>query len=291
MLYETGKNRITVFPSEDFDIRRILECGQVFRYRKTGDVYEVFAGREHAAARNSGGKTEIECTDEKYFVKYFDLNRNYGIIRLKLRDKGLVRAALDFGKGLRILRQEPFETLVSFIVSQNNRISRIKDTVERLCSALGEDAGGYRAFPSPAAMAAADEDFYRSIGTGYRAPYLVKTARLVAEGADLDSPGFLPADEARERLCAFPGVGPKVADCVLLFGYGRTEVFPADTWIVKACDRYWGKETNPVKVSRKLAATFGELSGYAQQYLFDYMRNCDDQDDKETTSQTTEDYL
>ena len=261
--------------AEDFDPLKTLECGQVFRFKKIGCDFEIIAQNQRAVLKKAQNNVEIECTDEKFFVKYFDLCNNYDIIRLKLRDKGLFCAALEFGQGIRILRQSPFETLISFIISANNHIPRIKGIIERLCAALGEDCGGYYSFPSCEALASMDEDFYYKAGLGYRAPYIVQTARAVAEGFDLEALRGLTSAEASKKLCGLKGVGPKVADCVLLFGYGKTDVFPVDTWIKKVYNSYFGRENNPLKIRRELTERFGSLSGYAQQYLFYYKRELD----------------
>ena len=237
MDYSVEKGKILISNSNDLDIKKTLECGQVFRYRKIGDKYEIIAGKERAFIENTKNYTEISCTNEIFFVKYFDLCRNYDIITMKLRDKGLICAAIDFGQGLRILNQNPFETLISFIISANNHIPRIKSIIERLCNSLGEEMGGYHAFPTAEALASKDEAFYLSQGLGYRAPYVAETARKVAEGFDLNSVYGMSSDEAAKYLMTLKGVGPKVADCILLFGYGKPDVFPVDTWIKKEIGR------------------------------------------------------
>ncbi|MGN0790038.1 MAG: DNA-3-methyladenine glycosylase family protein [Christensenellales bacterium] len=275
MDYIVEKGKITVINPEDFDIRKTLECGQVFRYEKTGDAYEIIAQNQRAVLQKRENNVEIECTDENFFVKYFDLCKNYDIIRLKLSDKGLFRAVIDYGQGIRILKQDPFETLISFIISANNHIPRIKSIIGRLSRSLGEDMGGYRAFPSPEALASQSEEFYFKAGLGYRAPYVLETAKAVVNGFDLNAVRDMPTPDARKALTSLKGVGPKVADCILLFGYGRNDVFPVDTWIKKVYNSYYGHEDNPLKIRKALTDRFGDLSGYAQQYLFFYKRELD----------------
>lgn len=272
MDYIVEKGKITVINPEDFDIRKTLECGQVFRFKKIDDGYQIIAKNERAVLKNVQNNVEIACTDENFFVKYFDLCKNYDIIRLKLKDKGLFCAAIDFGQGIRILKQNPFETLISFIISANNHIPRIKSVIERLSDALGEKENGFNAFPTAAALASKDADFYFKAGLGYRAPYIAETARAINDGFDLDGLSDLPTDEARKILMTLKGVGPKVADCILLFGFGREDVFPVDTWIKKVYNSYFGQEENPLKIRKALTDKFGDLSGYAQQYLFFYKR-------------------
>lgn len=193
---------------------------------------------------------EIACTDENFFVKYFDLCKNYDIIRLKLGDKGLFRAAIDFGQGIRILQQDPFETLISFIISANNHIPRIKSIIERLSTALGDRCDGFNAFPTAKALSGKDADYYFKAGLGYRAPYIVETARAVKDGFDLDGLQTLSTDKARKELMTLKGVGPKVADCILLFGFGREDVFPVDTWIKRFTIPTSGTRTIPQKSER-----------------------------------------
>lgn len=275
MNYEITKNKITVFDLKDFDIEKTLQCGQVFRYKNQGEYFEIITENHRAELRKMKNNVIICCDDEKYFEKYFDLSRNYDIIRIKLKDKGLFDAAIDFGKGIRILRQNPLETLISFIISANNHIPRIKNTIERLCSELGEDCGGYYAFPTAEALAQPDADFYKKCGLGYRADYVNKTANAIINGFDLQSIYSMPTNSAHKTLCRLSGVGPKVADCVLLFGYNKTDVFPVDTWIIKAYNSYFGKENNPKKIREALIEQFGDLSGFAQQYLFFYKRELD----------------
>ena len=159
--------------------------------------------------------------------------------------------------------------VISFIISANNHIPRIKGIIERLCAGLGRDMGGYYAFPTAEAMADKGEDYYFALGAGYRAPYLASTATAIAEGSfDIDAVRSMPTKEAAKYLCSLLGVGPKVADCILLFGYHRTDVFPVDTWIKKVYrDTLGGAATNK-QMREKLIALYGNLSGYAQQYLF-----------------------
>jgi N-glycosylase/DNA lyase len=272
MDYIVEKGKITVINPRDFDIRKTLECGQVFRYKKIDDGYEIIAKNQRARLKNVKNNVEIACTDENFFVKYFDLCKNYDIIRLKLGDKGLFRAAIDFGQGIRILQQDPFETLISFIISANNHIPRIKSIIERLSTALGDRCDGFNAFPTAKALSEKDADYYFNAGLGYRALYIVETARAVKDGFDLDGLQTLSTDKARKELMTLKGVGPKVADCILLFGFGREDVFPVDTWIKKVYNSYFGHEDNPAKIRKALTDKFGDLSGYAQQYLFFYKR-------------------
>ncbi|MDE7216132.1 MAG: 8-oxoguanine DNA glycosylase, partial [Clostridia bacterium] len=156
-----------------------------------------------------------------------------------------------------------------FIISAINHITRRKGRIQRLCENLGENKGDYYAFPSPEKMASKDADFYAGIGAGYRAPYLASTAKAVANGFDLDEIDSMDAGEGNKKLCTLLGVGPKVADCILLFAYHKQDVFPVDTWIKKVYrDVVGDNEVNNVAMRKKLIEIYGEYSGYAQQYLF-----------------------
>lgn len=270
--YQIENGKIIVYCPSEFNIEKTLECGQIFRYKKNDDFFEIIAQNKRAVIKNEDDKVIILTNEENFFVKYFDFQQNYDIIRLKLRDKGLFDAEMAFGKGLRILHQNPFETLISFIISANNHIPRIKKIIEKLCFELGEKCDGYYAFPTPKRLAEQSVSFYEKCGLGYRASYVYETANEIYNGYDLENLYGMSSDQAKAKLCALKGVGPKVADCILLFGYGKTDVFPVDTWIKKMYNDYFGAEDNPKIISKKLVQKYGDLSGYAQQYLFYYKR-------------------
>lgn len=272
MDYTIEKGKITVLGSEFFDPQATLECGQLFRYKKTEDGYVVFALNHKAEVKKEGNNVIIYTNSEYFFEKYFDLRRNYGIIVSELSDKSQIPAQAEYGKGIRILNQDPLETLFSFIISANNNIPRIKGILERIVEGLGEKADGFYAFPTAEKLASAGENFYRSVGAGYRAAYLDKTAKAIAGGFDLEKVYDMSTDEARKYLYRLTGVGPKVCDCILLFAYHKTDTFPVDTWIKKVFVDLFGYETTPKEMSEKLLEKFGNLSGYAQQYLFYYKR-------------------
>lgn len=253
-----------------FDLGQTLNCGQVFRFREEGGVTTLKAGCHRAEARLADGVYRLDCDDAEFFKKYLDFDTNYDIIQLKVQDKGLVSSAVEFGKGIHILRQAPVETIFSFLISQNNHIPRIKGIIERICDALGRDMGGYRAFPELDALAAAGEAFYASAGAGYRAAYLDRTARTLA-ATDFEEWGKLSTPDLRSRLMSLHGVGRKVADCILLFGYSRFDVFPVDTWIKKVFAESYG-DMPAEKLSERLVGIYGEYSGFVQQWLFYYKR-------------------
>ncbi|MDE6870135.1 MAG: 8-oxoguanine DNA glycosylase, partial [Clostridia bacterium] len=266
-VYVTG---IIITELEDFDIRHILDCGQIFRYEKLSEgEYKVYSKDKTCLVRQSQDNAVIESDDPEYFVNYFDLGRDYGEIKQKLKGKPFMDEAMQYGHGIRILNQDKWEMLISFIISANNHIPRIKGIIGRLCASLGKNMGDYYAFPTPEAMASKDEEFYKALGAGYRAKYLAITSRQVADGFDLDAIDCMDGNTANKKLCTLMGVGSKVADCILLFGYHKQDVFPVDTWIKKVYKDVVGDDIdNNNIIRRKLIDIYGEYSGYAQQYLF-----------------------
>lgn len=259
------------FAREYFDAESSVMCGQTFRYARADGGFFLGSGRRACLLRSEGEHTFLTANEEDipYFTDYFDLGRDYSRIHgAALKEGGALASAAEKGKGIRIFNQQPFETLVCFILSQNNHIPRIRATVGRLCAALGERGEfcgrEYFTFPSSERMAQEDAEFYRKIGAGYRAEYLVRTAREIADGAEL-SP--------RTKLTDFYGVGQKVADCVSLFAFHKTERFPVDTWLEKVYrEDFGGTEKSRAAITRFFETKFGENSGYFQQYLFYYKR-------------------
>jgi len=270
--YELGKDYIKVFNKKDFNPTHILECGQVFSYRKEEEQYYVFPQDKFAIIKELQDFYLIETATPEFFVDYFDLNRDYNIIKERLAHFEILKKPIEFGYGIRILKQDLFEMLISFIVSANNNIKRIQLILGRLREKLGEKTQNGYAFPSYEKMKTVDQDFYSMIGAGYRASYLFKVLRQVTPQELIDWQNLL-TQELRKKLLSLMGVGPKVADCILLFGYGRGDVFPVDTWIHQMYNTYYTPIENREKIRDKLVKEFGELAGFAQQYLFYYQRS------------------
>lgn len=257
--------------TKDFDIRQILDCGQIFRYEKIDEgKYFVYSLDKRCLVEQKGDCVKIYSKDKDYFWHYFDLDRDYSEIKDMLRQKPFMANAVEYGSGIRILNQDRWEMLISFIISANNHIPRIKGIIRRLCDKLGKDMGEYKAFPTAQSMASEGEAFYAELGAGYRAKYLADTARRVAEGFDLERIENMQADKANKYLCNLLGVGEKVADCILLFGYHKSDVFPVDTWIRKVYKDIFGETCENKKIIRERLINLysKELAGYAQQYLF-----------------------
>jgi N-glycosylase/DNA lyase len=242
-----------------------LDCGQCFRWLPAPDgAWEgVARGRFlRLTPQNFGAALR-----EKPWNDYFDLGTDYAALRASFSALDPVLAeAVRFAPEIRILRQEPWEALCTFILSQCNNIKRIRGMAERLSSAYGEPAEGTarRSFPAPEVLASAREADLRALGLGFRAPYVLDAARRVASGTlDLSAAARLPLAEARAGLMQIDGVGPKVADCALLYGMHRLDAFPEDVWIRRAMESLFpGRKPE----------WFGPCAGVAQQYIFHYCR-------------------
>ena len=254
-----------------FDPDATFGCGQCFRWERQADGSWSGIVYAHAlTVRANGTGIFIEGVGEAeadLISGYFDLDRDYSAIASRLCCDPALAAAVAFAPGIRILRQEPWEALCSFIISQNNNIPRIKGIVSRLCTQFGEQIGdALYAFPSVERIAALTEDDLAPLRSGFRAAYIIDGARRVASGEiPLDALSTMPLDEARSALMKIKGVGPKVADCALLFGSGRFDAFPVDVWVRRVLARFY-----PDGFPQHLAC----YGGLAQQYLFHYARCC-----------------
>ncbi|MDR3296037.1 MAG: 8-oxoguanine DNA glycosylase [Clostridiales Family XIII bacterium] len=278
----------------EFSLARIFECGQAFRWRREDDgSYTGTAGERLANIRFSpedgacGGTVRVgqmsgaQTDGTAFWADYLDLERDYGRIREELNKSGAAMPEITAaGEGLRILNQDFWETLLSFIVSQNNNIPRIKACIDSLCRHFGREAGcfaerTYYTFPEAGTLAALSEADLGVCRLGYRAGYIVRAARRVAGDGGrqwLDSLRALDFRQAERALLSFHGIGPKVAGCILLFGLGKTEGFPVDVWIGRAMHRFFGVAEGDAKAARAYAEThFGQNAGFALQYLFYYM--------------------
>ena len=241
-----------------------LDCGQCFRWERLPDgSWRGAAGsrQAHLTAENLA-----DVLADPFWAGYFDTGRDYATIRSRLvAIDPVLEEAARYAPDLRILNQDPWEALCSFLLSQCNNIKRIRGLVSRLCRACGEPGGSFFPFPGPEAVARLSEQDLRALGCGYRAGYLVCAARSAAQGKlDFERLRRLPLPEARLELTALPGVGPKVADCALLYGLHRLDAFPMDVWMKRAMKTLFPGRT---------PEDFGEYAGIAQQYIFHYSRN------------------
>ncbi len=259
-MYKTEAGKIIV-PVDNLDLKATLECGQFFRFEKSDDVYTVLSGGNMCRAYTSGGYVVIETAAVDFFVNFFNLDRDTNRIKRELSRFPELRPALDSCGALRILHQPLFETIVSFIISANNNIPRIKGIINRLCAQFDN------VFPSPAQIVDLQIRQLDAIGCGYRSRYIYDTAKICAETDMLNRLYAARTDDAERLLTSLPGVGQKIADCVTLFSLGRLEVFPVDTWMIKT--QRVGMETE-MQLRKRLMDKYGECAGYAQQYLYYY---------------------
>ena len=288
---------------KDFNLDHIFDCGQCFRWSRQddGSYTGIAMGKpvnvSLKEAPEGEGRRRLDliidnCSAEdfeKIWRSYLDLDRDYGAIKATLAESDEVIAkAISGGEGIRILKQELWETMVSFIISQNNNIPRIKGCIENLSRLFGESAGEYGGVeyynvPSAEVMAELTADDLAPVRLGYRAPYLVETAKQVVAKGGMDAVAAELAaagtpEEACEYLRGFQGVGPKVASCIALFGLGRLEAFPIDVWVRRVMNRLYGIDEKDIKGMNAYAAEhFGINGGIAQQYLFYYIRGLDEQ--------------
>ncbi len=270
-----------VFSSQYFNILDTLECGQVFRFSPFEKGFIVVSKDKCAYLYHQGDDAVIECQkqDKDYFYNYFDLSRDYAKICQNAINENIpvLTTAVQGGKGIRILNQDKEEMLFSFMISQNNNIPRIKGIINKLCLSLGDKkeflGQEYYSFPTAVKMAEKDVNFYESIGLGYRAKYIKSLADAIKNGLNANDFNDLSTKDLKKKLTSIFGVGPKVADCVSLFGFHRSDSFPVDTWIEKVyVEDLKGTIKDRAKIADYLVERFKENSGYYQQYLFYHKR-------------------
>lgn len=256
-------NSITVTETEDFDPKKTLECGQVFRFFENAPYdYTVRSADKVCRVYSSGGATVIETDNVDYFYDYFDLQTDYDAIFSHLGKFPELTPYLMCARGLRILKQDFFEAAVSFIISANNNIKRIQGIIERMCARFGK--GG--AFVTREEFAGITARDFREIGAGFRADYLFADREKLCDPLFEKRLKSLPTDEVLKELTALKGIGGKVASCILLFGMGRSDSYPVDTWIFKA--NKTDELDTPEKVRQYYLTRYGDFAGYAQQYIF-----------------------
>lgn len=264
------KNIIYIKNVANFDLTETLDCGQCFRWSKDeNDVWSGIAFGKYIKLYEKDGDITIKGASEDDFQNiwrhYFDLDRDYGQIIKEVSAHPTVKKAAEFCSGIRLLNQEPWEALCSFIISQNNNIPRIKGIVERLCENFGEKIEGGYTFPSAQTIAKLTVDDLSVIRSGFRAKYILDAALKVASGEiDLEVLKDTDYDTAREKVMTIKGVGPKVADCVLLYGLSHKNAFPRDVWINRALEQLF---------DGKIPDCVGNYGGIVQQYIFHYIRN------------------
>lgn len=297
-------NKVILEGLKNFDIKQILECGQCFRWDKISDSnYIIVAYGRVIEVLQEGDKATIYNSNEEDFnniwINYFDLERDYDEIKTELAKDEILRKSVDFGYGIRILNQDPFEMLISFIISARNSIPSIKKTVKKICEAWGErieyKGEEYYTFPTPKAIKEATLEDIQGTGASFRSKYIVDTIKKVNEAIevkedmennpdkyserpeildfDLEYIKSLNDDECHIALQKFMGVGAKVADCIMLFSMAKHSAFPVDVWVKRAMIYFYVAPDVSLNKMRVFARDkFGAYSGMAQQYLFYYAR-------------------
>jgi len=268
--------------AKEFDLALTLTCGQVFGWHHQQGIYYGMINDAAVGLKQIGSKVEFEASDSiepESIVAYLGLDEDLHAILAEIKVDDFMRKVTRKVRNLRLLRQDPWACLCAYIISANNRVERIDAIYKRLAQSFGKPrtVGSYRlfAFPRPQTLARCSESDLRACGTGFRAPYLLEAARMISGGLiDLAQPRRLPYEEARHLLKTIPGVGDKVADCVLLFAYSRYEAFPIDVWIKRAIEKvYFGSKTISMRELRQFGRDyFGRYAGYAQEYIYHYAR-------------------
>jgi N-glycosylase/DNA lyase len=279
------KLREKTFPVRDYDLAATLASGQAFRWQPHENSWiGVVHGRWvqlHSTGSSITAWTISSDENWSWLEHYLQIETDLNAILAGFPDDDAMRSAVIACRGLRLLRQDPWECLASFILSSTKQIVQIQQIVALLCQRFGEPLSvppGHRpayAFPIPERLAGVTESDLRNCKMGFRAPYLLASARIIAGGQlDLFRLARMPLAEARIELLKLPGVGPKIADCVLLFAYGFPSAFPVDVWVMKALRDLYFPRRKPTRsrLQRFIETYFGQNAGYAQQYLFHYMR-------------------
>lgn len=278
-------DEIVINNLEDFSPKKIFECGQAFRYTVEEDgSYTVVALGKAINVSRIRDEVVLKGTNlldyENIWKHYFDLDRDYEEIRAELSKDEVLRPALEYGKGIRILNQDIFETAITFIISANNQIPRIKKAVDIIARLYGDEFKGwdgksYYSFPTAEVLKeVSPAELREKARVGFRDERIVRASEMIYnKEVDIDAIKTMELSKMREELMKLPGVGPKVADCILLFSFGKSESFPVDVWIKRVVEElYIKEEINKNKVADYGRKIFGDYAGFAQQYLFYYGR-------------------
>lgn len=282
-------NKIILEGVKNFNIKQILECGQCFRWEKVKEMdYIIIAfGKVIEVIQEDDTVTILNTSKDDFnniWVKYFDLERDYSKIKEELSKDEILNLSVEYGYGIRLLNQEAFELLISFIISARNSIPSIKKTIAKISERWGEEieynGEKYYTFPTPEALKNVTEDEIRETGASFRSKYIVDTVKNV--NADLENKDGvfnleriqkLEDDECHKALQEFKGVGAKVADCIMLFSMAKYSGFPVDVWVKRAMMHFYNAEEGSLNKIRIFGRDrFGNLAGFAQQYLFYYAR-------------------
>ncbi|HHU02883.1 MAG TPA: DNA-3-methyladenine glycosylase 2 family protein [Christensenellaceae bacterium] len=259
---------MVVLTRDDISIQKTADSGQCFRMNLQQDGSYIAAYKDISVrVKQEGNTITFYCSDEDFnniWSPYFDIECDYSVFHDRIpKDDFFLNAAKNYSQGIRMLRQDTWETLISFILSQRKNIPAIKSSVEKLCEKFGVYTGGLApyAFPEPYKLAAATNEELKSCGLGYRVPYVKKTADIICSGKlNLDELNNYPNDELLNALCTLPGVGIKVASCVMLFAYRRLDIFPRDVWIKRVEEQQYNGHFDE--------SIYKDSAGLMQQYMF-----------------------
>lgn len=271
---------------KNFNIKQIAECGQCFRWKRVSDMDYIGVAHERVieVIQKDDSVTILNCSKEDFdniWLSYFDLARDYTSIKKKLSQDKILKESVEYGYGIRILNQDPFEMLISFIISARNSIPIISKTIEKISKKYGNEieykGTKYYTFPKPLDLSKVTEENIKETGASFRSKYIVDTINNIInnpdETYDLQFIEGLEDDECHKELQKFKGVGSKVADCIMLFSMKKSSAFPVDVWVKRAMIYFYGAEDASLNKIRIFARNkFKELSGFAQQYLFYYAR-------------------
>jgi N-glycosylase/DNA lyase len=286
---EKFKHGVIIKEVKNFELNHVFDCGQCFRWNRqeNGNYIGVAFGRVIEVEKKGKDiyiyNTSIEET-ETIWIDYFDLKRDYSTIKDELSKDSYLKLSVQFGNGIRLLRQEPFEIIVSFIISANNRIPMIKKCIDKISEKWGKKVKykdkTYYSFPEVSELSKASVEELEACSTGFRAKYIKDTVEKIFSNAknpkdeyDIDFINAQNDDECHKALCNFMGIGPKVADCIMLFSMQKYSAFPVDVWVKRAMMHFYVAPDVSLKKIREFGRNrFGNLSGFAQQYLFYYAR-------------------
>jgi len=267
---------LTLSTDQPFNLDKTLSCGQVFRWARTDDWWAGIIGDRLIRIQQNGDRLTWDGADEPFIRHYFSLDLDLPRVLSEIDRDPVIHRAIEECRGLRIIRQPPWECLVSYIIATFTNIPSIKRRISLLCREFGNEISSDGvpcfSFPTRQALAGAEECQVRACSLGYRAPFLCHVAQEIqANPGWVDTIHNLPYEEARKELMHYRGVGRKVADCVLLFGFGRLEAVPVDVWIERIIRQHYlrsGEKANYEYLRRYAQDYFGPYAGYAQEYLF-----------------------
>jgi N-glycosylase/DNA lyase len=281
-LLSVGEGRQGAVSAPNFDLRESMDCGQIFGWQREGRTYSGVIGDVGVTLKQSGGQvhyvSEAGIPPDR-IVTYLGLDEDLGAIQREIARDGFMRRVVTSVRGLRIIKQDMWPCLCSYILSAQNRVERIDKLVKEIASTFGRahnvNERTVYGLPEPRDLARCGESGIRSCGAGFRAPYLIEAAIMIARGEiDLEAIRAMDESHGREALKKLPGVGDKVADCVQLFAFAKYGAFPVDVWIKRAMERVYfhSCDVSPAEIRRFAQAYFGRYAGYAQEYIYSYAR-------------------